>query len=121
MKTNAVRLAAGLGMVAFGAPFPASSQYFPPALIIVPPPAQEYAAPKPAPQSPPPAKPKPPPEEITAAFKSHLRSVPTAVADEPQSAPAIYWEKEGKRRKAPPVVQMNFNITEELADIINNL
>ena len=63
-------------------------------------------------------KPKPPPEEITAAFKSHLRSVPTAVADEPQSAPAIYWEKEGKRRKAPPVVQMNFNITEELADII---
>ena len=29
-------------------------------------------------------KPKPPPEELTAAFKSHLRSVPTAVVeDEP--------------------------------------
>jgi hypothetical protein len=69
-------------------------------------------------------KPKPPPEELTAAFKSHLRSVPTAVVeDEPQiavgSAPLPpSWEGEGRRRKAPPVVQMNFNITEELADII---
>ena len=59
MKTNAVRFAAGLALVAFGAPFPASGQYFPPALIIVPPPAQEYATPKPA-LKPPPARTRPP-------------------------------------------------------------
>jgi hypothetical protein len=53
MKANAVRFAAGLALVAFGAPFPASGQYFPPALIIVPPPAQNYAVPKPAPKRPP--------------------------------------------------------------------
>jgi hypothetical protein len=58
MKTNAVRFAAGLALVAFGAPFPAVGQYFPPPLIIVPPPAQNYAVPKPAPK-PPPEKPKP--------------------------------------------------------------
>lgn len=58
MKANAVRFAAGLALVAFVAPFPASGQYFPPALIIVPPPAQNYATPKPAPK-PPPDKPKP--------------------------------------------------------------
>jgi hypothetical protein len=72
-------------------------------------------------------KPKPPPEELTAAFKSHLRSVPTAVVeDDPpiaarQPAPMPVngeGEGDGRRRKAPPVVQMNFNITEELADII---
>ena len=51
MKANAVRFAAGLALVAFGAPFPAFGQYFPPALIIVPPPAQKYATPKPASQS----------------------------------------------------------------------
>jgi hypothetical protein len=60
MKTNAVRLAAGLAMVAFGAPAPAFGQYFPPPLIIVPPPAQEYAAPRPAPNPPKPAQPKQP-------------------------------------------------------------
>jgi hypothetical protein len=60
MRPNAFRFAAGLALVAFGAPFPASGQYAPPpALIIVPPPAQDYATPKPAPK-PPPAKPKPP-------------------------------------------------------------
>jgi hypothetical protein len=73
-------------------------------------------------------KPKPPPEELTAAFKSHLRSLPTAVVeDEPpaaaQSMPLpphqpTTGEGEGRRRKAPPVVQMNFNVTEDLADII---
>jgi hypothetical protein len=59
MKTNAARLAAALALVAMGAPFPASGQYFPPPLIIVPPPAQEYVTPKPVPKSPLPAKPKP--------------------------------------------------------------
>jgi hypothetical protein len=59
MKTKAARFAAGLALVAFGAPR-ASAQYFPPPLIIVPPPAQEYATPKPAPKPPPPGKPKPP-------------------------------------------------------------
>ena len=57
MKASAVRVAAGLALVAVCTPFPASSQYFPPVLIIVPPPAQDYGAPKPAP-NPPPDKPK---------------------------------------------------------------
>jgi hypothetical protein len=70
-------------------------------------------------------KPKPPPEELTAAFKSHLRSVPTAVVEDeppvtaqPPSQQPTTAQREGRRRKAPPVVQMNFNVTEELADII---
>jgi hypothetical protein len=59
MKTNAVRFAAALALVAFVAPFPASGQFFPPVLIIVPPPAQNYSVPpKPAPK-PPADKPKP--------------------------------------------------------------
>jgi hypothetical protein len=57
MKANAVRFAAGLALVAFGAPFPACGQFFYPPVIIVPPPAQDYATPKPAPKPPPP-KPK---------------------------------------------------------------
>jgi hypothetical protein len=60
MKTKAARFAAGLALVALGAPHPASGQYFPPPLIIVPPPAQEYVTPKPALKPPPPAKPKAP-------------------------------------------------------------
>jgi len=60
MKANAVRFAAGLALVAFGAPFPALGQYFPPPLIFVPPPAQEYATPRPAPRPPPPPKSRPP-------------------------------------------------------------
>jgi hypothetical protein len=67
-------------------------------------------------------KPKPPPDELTAAFKSHLRSLPTAVVDDlpsPVAAQPAEREGEGRRRpKAPPVVQLNLNITEELADII---
>jgi hypothetical protein len=66
-------------------------------------------------------KPKPPPDELTAAFKSHLRSVPTAVVEETPplvAAQPAEREGEGRRRKAPPVVQLNLNITEELADII---
>ncbi|HEY1783399.1 MAG TPA: hypothetical protein VGG79_23770 [Roseiarcus sp.] len=59
MKTNAVRFVAGLALVAFGAPFPAFGQYFPPPLIIVPPQAQEYARPRPR-AEPPPPKPGPP-------------------------------------------------------------
>ena len=71
MKTNAAQLAAGLALVAFGAPFPASGQYFPPPLIIVPPPVQEYAKPKPVP-NPPPPRPKtpadaPPPSQTKPA------------------------------------------------------
>jgi hypothetical protein len=58
MKANAVRFAAAFALAAVGAPLPASSQYFPPALIIVPPASQNYATPKPAPK-PPPDKPKP--------------------------------------------------------------
>jgi hypothetical protein len=73
MKANAVRFAAGLALVAFVAPFPASGQYFPPALIIVPPAAQNYATPKPAPKPPPP-RPKPtadtpPPAKSTGHYQ----------------------------------------------------
>jgi hypothetical protein len=73
-------------------------------------------------------KPKPPPEELTAAFKSHMRGIPTAVVEEPLPSTGsgfvpgqqINGEGEGRRRrKAPPVVQLNLNITEELADIIS--
>ena len=71
MKTNAARLAAGLALVVFGAPFPASGQYFPPPLIIVPPPAQEYAAPKPPPNPTPPAKPKAPADTPPPTRKGH--------------------------------------------------
>jgi hypothetical protein len=53
MRANAVRFAAGLALVAIGAPLPASAQYFPPVMIIVPPAAQNYVTPKPAPKSPP--------------------------------------------------------------------
>jgi hypothetical protein len=59
MKTNPARFAAGLALVAFGAPISAFGQYFPPPLIIVPPQGQEYLAPKPTPK-PPPVRPNPP-------------------------------------------------------------
>ena len=58
-------------------------------------------------------RPKPPPEELTAAFKVGLRGVPTAVADEPPAA-----DEPERKRKAPPVVQLNLNVSEALADII---
>jgi hypothetical protein len=58
MRTNAVRFAAGIAL-AFGAPLPASAQYFPPVLVIVPPAAQNYAIPK--------AEPKPAPDKPKAA------------------------------------------------------
>jgi hypothetical protein len=74
MKTSAVRFAAGLALVAFGASLPASGQYFPPPLIIVPPPAQEYATPKPAPKPPPTAeKPKPPDTSANGTPKGHYQ------------------------------------------------
>jgi len=56
MKTIAVRFAVGLALFAFGAPLPASAQFFYPPIVIVPPPAAEnYGAPKP---KPPPDRPK---------------------------------------------------------------
>ena len=60
MKANAVRFAAGLALIAVGAPLPAAGQYFPPPLIVVPPPAQDYAIPKPALRPPLPARSRPP-------------------------------------------------------------
>ena len=59
MKANAVRFAAALALLAFGAPLPACGQFIYPPLVIVPPAAQNYATPKPAPRPPPP-KPNPP-------------------------------------------------------------
>jgi hypothetical protein len=64
MRASLVRCAAGLALVAFAAPLPATAQYFPPPLIIVPPPAQDYAAPRPAPK---PQLPKPRPAADTPA------------------------------------------------------
>ena len=56
MKANAVRFACA-ALVAVGAPFPASGQYFPPVMIIVPAGSELRRTPKPAPK-PPPDKPK---------------------------------------------------------------
>jgi hypothetical protein len=58
MKTNAVRIAAGLAILAVGAPFPAWGQFIYPPVFVVPPPQENYAPPKPA-ARPPPDKSKP--------------------------------------------------------------
>jgi hypothetical protein len=73
MKANAVRFAAGLALVAFGAPLPACGQFIYPPLVIVPPPAQDYAKPRPAPNPPPPDKPKPPDSPTDARPKGHYQ------------------------------------------------
>lgn len=65
MRLNAVRFAAGLALIGFGAPLPAYGQYFPPPLIVVPPPAQDYAAPRQAPDRARPARPNPQPQAET--------------------------------------------------------
>jgi hypothetical protein len=78
MKTKAVRFAAGLALLAAGAPFPASSQFFYPPIVIVPPPAQDYANPKPA-SRPAPDKPKPadtPPQTKTGGHYEGRTYVP---------------------------------------------
>jgi hypothetical protein len=73
MTANAVRFAAGIALVAIGAPLPATAQYFPPVMIIVPPAAQNYATPK--------AAPKPAPDQ------------PKATADAPSPArPAGHYQ-----------------------------
>jgi hypothetical protein len=72
MKTNTFRLAAGVGLIAFGAPFPACGQFFSNyPVIIVPPPAQNYVVPKPRPKQPPDkSKPAdPPPTEPTGRYQ----------------------------------------------------
>jgi hypothetical protein len=53
LKARAVRFAAGIALVAIGAPFPAAAQYFPPVMIIVPPAAQDYSKPRTTPKAPP--------------------------------------------------------------------
>jgi hypothetical protein len=58
MRANVVRFAAWIGLVATGAPLPATAQYFPPVMIIVPPAAHDYTTPKATPK-PPPERPKP--------------------------------------------------------------
>jgi hypothetical protein len=73
MKANAVRFAAGLALVAFGAPLPACGQFIYPPLVIVPPPAQDYAKPRAAPNPPPPDKPKPPDSPTDARPKGHYQ------------------------------------------------
>ncbi len=55
---------------------------------------------------------KPMAAELTAALKAGVRDVPSAIVEEPERA------GEGRGPKAPPTVQCNFNLTEELADLI---
>jgi hypothetical protein len=51
MNTNAIRFAAGLGLFAAGAPFPAFAQFIYPPVLVVPPPAENYMTPKLVPRS----------------------------------------------------------------------
>ena len=70
-KPNAVGRAAALALVAYGAPLPASAQYFPPVMIIVPP-AQNYTAPKPG-ATPAPDKPQPAQTTSPDGVKGHYQ------------------------------------------------
>jgi hypothetical protein len=82
MKTNAIRFASGVALLAFGAPFPAYGQFFSNyPVIIVPPPAQNYVLPKPAPRPPPPPdKPKPAgapnPGDVSQCYQGRTRVCP---------------------------------------------
>jgi hypothetical protein len=58
MRTNSVRFAAGLALLAACAPGSALGQFIYPPVLIVPPPPDNYGTPKPA-SKPPPDKPKP--------------------------------------------------------------
>ncbi|MFL5283623.1 MAG: hypothetical protein ACJ8AW_22200 [Rhodopila sp.] len=68
-------------------------------------------------------RPKPPPDELTASFKAAMQGVPQAVPEisqPPPSAPLNGAGEGGRQRKAPPVVQINLNVSEMLADIISD-
>jgi hypothetical protein len=58
---------------------------------------------------------KPLPEDLTAVLKAGIRDVPSAVVIEPERG------GEGRQPKAPPTVQVNFNASEEFADLIATL
>ena len=66
MKISAARFAAGIGLFAAGAPFPACGQFAYPPIYIVPPPTEQYVAPKPLPKA---QAPKPKPDDSTAQAK----------------------------------------------------
>jgi hypothetical protein len=79
MKTKALRITAGVALLAFGAPLPACAQFNYP-MIIIPPPAQNYALPKPAPKAPPPEKPKPAdaltPGDVSQCYQGRTKVCP---------------------------------------------
>jgi hypothetical protein len=57
---------------------------------------------------------KPMADELTAALKAGVRDIPSAIVETETAG-------EGKRPKAPPTVQVNFNASEEFADLIAEL
>jgi hypothetical protein len=57
---------------------------------------------------------KPMAEELTAALKAGVRDIPSAVVETER-------EGEGRGPKAPKTVQVNFNASEEFADLIAEL
>jgi hypothetical protein len=57
---------------------------------------------------------KPMAEELTAALKAGVRDIPAAVVEAEKTG-------EGKGPRAPKTVQVNFNVTEDFADLISEL
>jgi hypothetical protein len=84
MKTKTFRVAGGVALLAFAAPFPACAQFTYPMIIVPPPPAQNLVMPpKPAPK-PAPAKPNasaPPPDtpnspDVTQCYQGRTKVCP---------------------------------------------
>jgi hypothetical protein len=66
-------------------------------------------------------KAKPLPAELNHALRGGMAGIPTATGEAPQHTPERVGERvelKGRQRRAPPTVQLNVAITEELADMI---
>ena len=63
---------------------------------------------------------KPMADELTAALKAGVHNVPSAIVEPPRPAPAQAsgGGEGGRQPKAPKTVQVNFNASEEFADLI---
>src|SRR4051794_34633928 len=60
---------------------------------------------------------KPMSEELTAALKAGVQNIPSAVV-EPLRTSQVGATEGARQPKAPPTVQVNFNASEEFADLI---
>ncbi len=60
---------------------------------------------------------KPMAEELTAALRAGVHNIPSAVV-EPPRIPSVGVGEGARAPKAPPTVQVNFNASEEFADLI---